>query len=76
MTDWMHRHDTVTVFSFRAFDPDSRQMLLGGCKATRDAIAAIHLAEPVPGTAEEVPLHALDAQGCFRRLPTGWGALG
>jgi hypothetical protein len=75
MIHGMNRSDTVTVFSFRAFDLDSREMQVASGKATRDAIARFSLAELVPGTAEDVPRRALDAQGRYRRVATGWGEL-
>ncbi|MES2714742.1 MAG: hypothetical protein V4795_03220 [Pseudomonadota bacterium] len=71
----MHRDGTVTVYSYKAFDPDTREMQLASGKATRAAIAAMQLAEAVPGTAEDVPRQALDADGRYRRLATGWGDL-
>ncbi|MES2718730.1 MAG: hypothetical protein V4795_23430 [Pseudomonadota bacterium] len=50
-------------------------MQVADCKATRDAIAALRLAEHVPGTGEPVLRQSLNAQGRYRRLATGWGAL-
>jgi len=75
MTFWTAHPNTVTVLSFKVFDPDSREMQVANCKATAEAISRLALAEPVPGTGEEVPLHALDAHGRFRRVATGWGEL-
>ena len=75
MTAWMTRPDTVTVFSYRVFDPESREMQVALCKATPDAIARSAWAEPLAGTGEDVPRDALDAQGRYRRLATGWGEL-
>jgi hypothetical protein len=75
MTHWTNRPDTLTVFGFKVFDPETREMQVVGCKATLDAIGRLGLAEPVPGTAEDVPLHAVDPQGRYRRVATGWGAL-
>ena len=67
--------DTVTVYSYMAFDFDTREMQVVATKATPEAIAAMHRALLVQGTAEAVPRHALDGNGHFRRLPTGWGEL-
>lgn len=75
MTPWMNRPDTVTVFAYREFDLDTLDMQVAACKATREAIARSALAEPLAGTGEDVPRDALDAQGRYRRLATGWGAL-
>lgn len=77
MTPWTHRPATatVTVYGFRVFDPDSREMQVAACKATLEAIGRVGLAEPVPGTGEDVPTLALDARGRYRRVATGWGEL-
>ncbi len=69
------RPDTVTVLAFAVFDQDWREMRAADCKATREAIAAMRWAKVLEGTAEDVPRSALDAEGRYRRLPTGWGAL-
>lgn len=76
MTPWTNRPDTVTVFSYRVFDPETCEMQVAPCKATREVIAGSALAEALEGTGEVVPRHALDAQGRYRRLATGWGAPG
>ena len=76
MTDLTHRNEIVTVHCYKVFDPESREMQVALDKATREAIAALHLVELVHGTAEDVPRDAVDAQGHFRRLATGWGELG
>ena len=75
MSHWMNRPATVTVYSFKVFDPASRDMQVADRKATLEVIGHLSLAEPVPGTGEEVPPHALDGRGCYRRVATGWGAL-
>ena len=75
MTPGTRPKDTVTVFGFKVFDPSTREMQVVGCKASLDTIGRLGLAEPVPGTDEDVPLHALDNQGLYRRVATGWGAL-
>lgn len=75
MTLWTRPSETVTVFGFKVFDLETREMQVVGCKATLDAIGRLGLAEPVPGTAEDVPLGALDDQGRYRRVATGWGEL-
>ena len=75
MTLWTRPSETVTVFGFKVFDLETHEMQVVGCKATLDAIGRLGLAEPVPGTAEDVPLGALDDQGRYRRVATGWGEL-
>ena len=75
MTKRPSRPDTVTVYGFTVFDYASRDMQVASFKATREAISAMGRAQLVQGTAEEVARDALDSQGRFRRLPTGWGEL-
>jgi hypothetical protein len=72
----MNRPDTVTVYCYRVFDPDSREMLVAEGKAPLALIRRMRLAEPVPGTGEDVLPQALDDRGRYRRVPTGWAALG
>jgi hypothetical protein len=67
--------DTVTVYSFRVFDLESKDMQVSGYKATRKAIGALRRAEVLEGTAEQVPASALDEHQHFRRRATGWGEL-
>lgn len=43
-------------------------------KAPREVIERFE-AELIEGTAEEVPMSELDAQGLFCRVATGWGEL-
>jgi len=76
----MKHHETVTVYNFRVFDAhahsDAHGMRLAACKATRETIASRFAGEVLEGTAQDVLPSELDAQGCYRRLATGWGALG
>jgi hypothetical protein len=67
--------DTVTVYSFRVFDLESKDMRVSRYKATRKAIAAVRGAQVLEGTAEQVAASALDQHQRFRRLATGWGEL-
>jgi len=66
--------ETICVFSFRFYDGHSERPEVAPFKATREAIAELH-GELLEGTIEEVPRGELDADGHFRRLPTGWGDL-
>jgi hypothetical protein len=75
MVHTAQHHDTVTVYSFRVFDLEAREMRPAPCKATRESIAALRHAELLPSTAEDVPREVVDPRGCFKRMPTGWGAL-
>ncbi len=70
-----HHPDMVTVFGFRTFDPATCEMEVAPYKATREAVAAMRLAEPLVATGEDVPRDALDDCGRYRRVATGWGAL-
>lgn len=66
----------VTVFSFRVFEGNVECPRVMGFKATRAAISGRFDGELFESTAEDVPRDALDDNGCYRRQPTGWGALG
>jgi len=66
---------TVTVYNFCLYDLDSRTMRQVPYKLPRSAIEGTKGAELLEGTAEEVAPEALDAQGRYRRVATGWGEL-
>lgn len=66
--------ETISVFSFRFYDGCSERPEVAPFKATREAIAELR-GEVLEGTDEEVSRHELDAEGHFRRMPTGWGEL-
>jgi hypothetical protein len=66
---------TVVVYSFCLYDLDSRTMRQLPYKLPRPAIEATKGAELLEATAQEVALGALDAQGRYRRVATGWGEL-
>ena len=66
---------TVKVYYFCVYDVDSRTMRQLPYKLPRPAIEAIKGAELLEATAEEVAPEALDAQGRYRRVATGWGKL-
>lgn len=66
--------ETISVFSFRFYDGGSERPEVAPFKATRETIALLH-GEVLEGTDEEVARHELDADGHFRRMPTGWGEL-
>lgn len=70
----MEQTETVTVFSFRVFDTESRDMRLSRYKAPRDVIARLG-GEALEGTSEHVSHAELDKQGRYRRIATGWGEL-
>ncbi|MDP1902462.1 MAG: hypothetical protein Q8K96_18735 [Rubrivivax sp.] len=65
----------ITVYSFYMFEHGFESARVSPCKATRQAILDTFLGDPIESTAEAVEPEALDARGCYRRLPTGWGAL-
>lgn len=48
---------------------------LATCKATRETIVEHLKGSVLEGTGEEVAEEALDAQGRYRRIATGWGEL-
>ena len=71
----MASSDTVTVYNFRLFDPHSKSPVLATFKAPRPVIVEHLRGEVLEGTDEEVDASALDAQGRYRRIATGWGEL-
>jgi hypothetical protein len=71
----MSRQDLVTVFAFRHLDGGRETGSHATFKATREAIRDVHRGQVLEGTQEKVPTDALDDQGRYRRVPTGWGAL-
>lgn len=76
MADLQPAAESVTVYAYRRFEPDLREMQVASHKATRELIESLRTADLLPATAEDVPVAALDAEGRFRRVATGWGALG
>jgi hypothetical protein len=65
---------TVKVYSFRVRDQHVESPRVENYKATRKAIIAAG-GEPLEGTEQEVPASALDPEGHYRRVNTGWGGL-
>ncbi|HEX5688236.1 MAG TPA: hypothetical protein VFY73_29810 [Ideonella sp.] len=66
--------ETISVFSFRFYDGHSERPEIAPFKATREAIAGLR-GEVIEGTEQQVARSELDADGHFRRIPTGWGEL-
>jgi hypothetical protein len=71
----MESSELVTVFNYRKFEAGSDVPLIAPYKATRDAIVERLKCELLEGTGEQVPSVALDEQGRYRRVATGWGEL-
>jgi hypothetical protein len=71
----MLAQDTTTVFSFRTYDGASHDMVLAPFQAERSVILSRYSGEVLEGTGHEVPRHALDNEGRYRRVATGWGEL-
>jgi hypothetical protein len=71
----MTAQDTTTVFSFRTYDSQTHGMVLAPFKAERSVIQKRYSGEVLEGTGHEVPRHALDHEGRYRRVATGWGEL-
>ena len=69
------QHRPVTVYSFRSLDSGFESAPVSLFKATPQAIAEVFGGDLVEGTAESVDACELDADGSFRRRPTGWGDL-
>jgi hypothetical protein len=66
---------SITVYSFRLYGCQVESPHVPGYKATVQAIERMG-GEALRGTAQNVPDEALDDNGCYRRINTGWGALG
>ncbi|MEK8033960.1 hypothetical protein AACH06_24305 [Ideonella sp. DXS29W] len=70
----MQASETISVYSFRVYHGHCESPELAPFKATREAILALG-GQVLEGTDEDVPPDELDADGHFRRIPTGWGSL-
>jgi hypothetical protein len=70
----MQEQDSVLVQAFSRAGKKLKDSEVAGFKTTRDRIKALG-GEPIPGTEQHVPRSALDAEGHYRRIATGWGAL-
>lgn len=70
----MTQFNTVTVFSFHTFPLGTELPQLARFKATLDTIQSLNGAV-LQGTAQVVEKSMLDAEGCYRRLASGWGEL-
>ncbi len=68
---------TVTVYAFDLIDEGPERPRRARFKAPMDVILREHrhAAVILQGTAEEVLASELDAEGRYRRIATGWGAL-
>lgn len=67
--------DRVTVFNFSVFELGTDAPIVSPYKATRETIEKRLKLKVLEGTGEDVPRDALDGQGRFRRVATGWGEL-
>ncbi len=67
--------DTVAVYSFRQLDLGVESARVAAFKATREAIERRALGDLLEGTATWVARDEVEADGTWRRLPTGWGEL-
>lgn len=67
----MSDSNTVTVYDFRITGLPVESLKIPGYKATLEAIRAAG-GNPLPGTAQEVPVDEVDENGHYRRLATGW----
>lgn len=71
----MVSQQSVTVYSFRVFELEPEAYHIARFKAPRDLIVERFRGEVLEGTGEDVDASELDAQGRYRRVATGWGAL-
>ncbi len=67
--------DTVTVYYFETYDPETAQQVPSAFKSTRTEIEHTFAGVVLEGTAEVVSFDELDDQHRYRRVATGWGAL-
>jgi hypothetical protein len=71
----MNTPDLVTVFYFSKFEFGSDALAMSSYKATRETIEKTHKGKVLEGTGEKVPRDAVDGEGRYRRVATGWGEL-
>jgi len=71
----MSSSQTVTVYHFRVYEPDAEGFHVSTFKASRALIVDRFRGDVLEGTDEEVECSALDAEGRYRRIATGWGEL-
>lgn len=70
----MAQADIVTVFNFRVFDTEGREMRQSKFKASRAVVLGFG-GVVLEGTSQVVFPGDLDENGRYRRVATGWGAL-
>lgn len=63
------------VYNFEFYEAVSKGFVLAPFKARRADVEQRYQGRILEGTAEVVPADALDPQGRYRRVATGWGAL-
>lgn len=71
----MNSQQSIMVYSFRIFELEPEAYHVAGFKAPRHVIVERYRGEVLEGTGEEVDVAELDAEGRYRRIATGWGAL-
>lgn len=71
----MDSSQTVTVYHFRVYEPDAESFRVSSFKASRELIVERFRGDVLEGTDEQVESSALDAEGRYRRIATGWGEL-
>lgn len=71
----MNASTTVTVYSFSILSEVAADWVPAPHKASRSTIDGLG-GKVLEGTGEDVEASSLDPDGIYRRVPTGWGALG
>jgi hypothetical protein len=71
----MTTDSSATVYAFMSFEQSVENPSMAPFKATREAIVSRYLGRVLEGTAEQVETDALDPQGRYHRVATGWGEL-
>lgn len=74
MTDIVAEPGEVLVYAFQVYDARTKDEQTVPYKAPLERIEQAG-GRPLLGTAEAVPVEALDREGRYRRIATGWGAL-
>jgi hypothetical protein len=72
----LHSAATVPVYNFLTLEHGVEDVALAGFKTTREKILDVYQGRVLEGTKELVSAEALDDAGRYRRVATGWGALG
>lgn len=71
----MSRDEFVTVYNYCQYERANDPPVMAKYKAPHHTIVHVFKQVVLEGTGEEVSTSALDSQGRYRRVATGWGEL-